>query len=100
MTVPKCNHNDDLIHKVSDSTDLTPYVPTKRIRPWTRAEVEAIVQARPLWVRIGSDEQARQVVVIRFNGIELGCGRYLLLETLCNHARQLDGSPCGVEVEE
>ncbi len=91
----------DLVRKVSDSTDLTPYVPVKRVRPWTRAEVEAIVQQRPLWV-IVKDCRSRaglSVGLVDDKGFETMV-KYYTFNEASQELVQLDGSPCGVEVEE
>ncbi len=96
------NHSRTLSHRVSDSTDLTPYVPVKRVRPWTRAEVEAIVQHRPLWVRSKARPEAALGLVecVGSSGVDLPGSAYVTYGELANDCIQLDGSPCGVEVEE
>lgn len=91
--------SNDLIRRVSDSTDLTPYVPVKRVRPWTRAEVEAIVQQRPLWVRKISGGYSGQVIEIIDSGVYLN-GTHWRFDDAMERLEQFDGSPCGVEVEE
>lgn len=88
-----------LSRRVSDSTDLTPYVPVKRVRPWTRAEVEAIVQQRPLWVRHREREDAYLIYCIRGDGLIVN-GFHVTFKAFAELYHELDGSPCGVEVEE